>query len=163
MPDAEVTLPGATSSVPSARRFVESVLSSWGHPELGWSAAMCVSELAGNCALHARTEFTVGIELTDQVVRIEVRDGSQRVPAPRSYDTAATTGRGLRLVGEYSRSWGVDTDATGKTVWVLLDLRATPAGLDDDAAEDVDVLLARFGEVDDAADGRVLHAWPAAA
>ena len=166
MPRAEVTLPGATSSVPTARRFAESLLSSWGEPDAAWSAAMCVSELAGNCALHARTQFTVSVELEGSVVRIEVRDGSPRVPAQRTYDTGSTTGRGLRLVGEYATDWGVDATATGKTVWVLLDLRATP-GQDDDGTRDdhlAEVLLASFGDEDDRLpEGRVLHRWPAAA
>ena len=144
MPHAEVTLPGLTSSVPTARSFAESLLSSWGHPELGWSAALCVSELAGNCALHARTEFTVRVELEGDVVRVEVRDSSRRVPTQRSYGADATTGRGLRLVEEYSTRWGVDLTDGGKTVWLVLESRAEEGG-DDAADEDqVDALLASF-------------------
>ncbi len=164
MPRAEVTLPGATSSVPTARRFAESVLSGWGEPDAAWSAAVCVSELAGNCALHARTSFTVSVELADDVVRIEVRDGSRRVPTQRSYDTGATTGRGLRLVSEYATRWGVDTTATGKTVWLVLDVGADAARRDDDAEEaddTVELLLSAFDRADD--DGHVLDGWPAAA
>lgn len=166
MPRAEVTLPGATSSVPTARRFAESVLSSWGEPDAAWSAAMCVSELAGNCALHARTQFTVRVELDGDVVRIEVRDGSLRVPAQRAYDTGSTTGRGLRLVGEYASDWGVETTPTGKTVWVLLDLRTSPGRGEDEAADELsaEALLASFGDDDERLpDTWVLHLWPAAA
>lgn len=138
MPRAEVTLPGATSSVPTARRFVDSVLTSWGQPDLAWPAALCVTELSGNCALHARTDFTVSVELDGEVVRIEVRDGSARVPSPREYDAGATTGRGMRLVEEYATRWGVEATATGKTVWVVLDARQ-PVGLplDDDVDGEV--------------------------
>jgi len=169
MPRAEVTLPGATSSVPTARRFAESVLSSWGVPDAAWSAALCVSELAGNCALHARTEFTVSVELEDGVARIEVRDGSPRVPMQRTYDTGSTTGRGLRLVGEYASSWGVEMSDIGKTVWVLLDLRTPPSqrddetgdGTADEAARDALLTGADGGERVD--DGRVRDDWPAAA
>ena len=154
MPDAEVTLPGATSSVPAARRFVESVLSSWGQPDLGWAAAMCVSELAGNCALHARTRFTVRVVLEDGLARIEVSDGSFQAPAQRSYGVDATTGRGLRIVAEYASDWGIDMTANGKTVWVVL--RADDAGsglVHDDAGEaDLDALLVSLGE--DADDAR---------
>lgn len=164
MPRAEVTLPGATSSVPAARRFAESVLSSWGEPDAAWSAAVCVSELAGNCALHARTSFTVTVELEDDVVRIEVRDGSPRVPTQRAYDTGATTGRGLRLVGEYATRWGVDTTTTGKTVWLVLDLADDGARRDDEAEDSdatVEMLLSAYDGGDDV--GRVLDGWPAAA
>lgn len=169
MPRAEVTLPGATSSVPTARRFAESVLAGWGEPDAAWAAAVCVSELAGNCALHARTAFTVSVELEAQVVRIEVRDGSPRVPTQRAYDTGATTGRGLRLVGEYATRWGVDTTSTGKTVWLVLDLGPDAARRDDDTEDadagdadaTVELLLSAFDGADD--DGHVRDGWPAAA
>ena len=158
MPHAEVTLPGLTSSVPTARRFVESVLTGWGHPDLGWNAALCVSELAANCALHARTTFTVRASLEGDVVRVEVSDGSLRVPAQRSYAAESTTGRGLRLVGEYSSSWGVDLHEAGKTVWLLLSAEPSGEGHRDEADDDVsvDALLASFSDddVDEAAPGR---------
>lgn len=164
MPRAEVTLPGATSSVPTARRFVDSLLTSWGQPDLAWAAVMCVSELSGNCALHARTEFTVRVQLERDVVRIEVRDGSPRVPSPRGYDTGATTGRGLRLVEEYSSSWGVDATSTGKTVWLVLDARPGAADPAEADAADVESLLARFGGDGQGPDaGRATALWPAAA
>ena len=148
---AEVTLPGLTSSVPTARRFVESLLTSWGHPEAGWAAAVCVSELAANCALHARTEFRVAISVELDVVRMEISDGSLRAPATRDYGTSATTGRGLRMVDECSTAWGVDMNPDGKTVWVLLDTEAdrererdrTEETVDDDALES---LLAAFDD-----------------
>lgn len=134
MPHADITLPGTTSSVPTARRFVESVLSGWGHPDLGWAAAVCVSELAANCALHARTEFSVAVDLEGDVARVRVTDGSRRAPSVRDYGSNATTGRGLRLVGEYARDWGVDLSDDGKTVWVELAPEAPSAadGREDD-------------------------------
>lgn len=165
MPHAEVTLPGATSSVPTARRFVESLLTSWGHADLGWAAAMCVSELAGNCALHARTDFTIRVHLTDDVLRIEVSDGSLRVPAQRSYGEEATTGRGLRLVEAYASSWGVETSASGKTVWIVLEPPAAAGGDGEDAeAADLDALLSSFGDDGSSwGEPRVACDWPAAA
>jgi anti-sigma regulatory factor (Ser/Thr protein kinase) len=147
MPHAEVTLPAEASSVPTARHFVESILTSWGHPEQGWAAALLVSELSANCTLHARTAFTVGVELTPDEVRLQVSDGSLRAPALRDYSNAATTGRGLRLVDEVSAGWGVDLHDQGKTVWAVLRLDEQGTADDDDEAEtDLDTLLAAFGE-----------------
>ena len=151
MPHAEVTLPGAPSSVPTARRFVESILSSWGHPDQGWTAALLVSELSANCTLHARTSFTVRIELHEEQVRLQVTDGSLRAPSVRDYGTSATTGRGLRLVDELSNDWGVDLHDDGKTVWVVLRQSQTAPADGDEEDLDVDALLAAFGEDD--ADG----------
>lgn len=147
MPSAALTLPGHASSVPAARRFVETVLDTWGRPEIGWPAALCVSELAGNCALHARTDFTVAVVLEEEVVRVEVTDGSARAPKQRSYGTDATTGRGLRLVEQYATRWGCDPRPTGKTVWV--ELSVTDTGEQDDEELDdatVDALLAAFDD-----------------
>ena len=124
---AQVTLPGLASSVPTARHFVESILTSWGRPDAAWTGALLVSELAANCALHARTEFTVKVaQAPSGHLRIEVADGSLRIPQQRSYGVDATTGRGLRLVSALCSDWGVTRHDDGKTVWV--DLPAEPAG-----------------------------------
>lgn len=149
MPHAELTLPGHASSVPAARRFVETLLGSWGHPEIGWSAALCTSELAANCALHARTDFSVRLTLESEGVRLEVSDGSSRVPLQRTYDTAATTGRGLRLLDEYASDWGVQPVDGGKTVWVVLELvDGLPAGRRDADDLSAEALLAAFDDPD---------------
>lgn len=146
---AEVTLPGAASSVPTARRFVESLLSAWGHPELGWTAAVCISELAGNAALHTRTTFSLSVSMSrDTQVRLEVRDGSARVPVMRNYGTDATTGRGLRMINELASSWGVDADDGGKVIWLLLDAAAPGGSRDREAADetDLDAVLATLAD-----------------
>lgn len=101
---------------------MKSLLDEWGHPEVGWTAAQIVSELASNCALHARTEYTITLSADDDEVRLEVRDGSPVVPRQRSYGATSTTGRGLQLVEQMAREWGVTPASTGKAVWVLLPL-----------------------------------------
>lgn len=157
MPHAELTLPGHASSVPAARRFVETLLGSWGHPEVGWSAAMCTSELAANCALHARTDFSVRLTLESGGVRLEVSDGSSRVPQQRTYDTAATTGRGLRLLDEYASDWGVEPDDAGKTVWVVIELAEGMPGRRNDGEDvSVEALMAAF---DDGSSETQVQCW----
>jgi anti-sigma regulatory factor (Ser/Thr protein kinase) len=140
MPTAEVTLPGLASSTPTARRFAESVLAGWGQPDLGWTAAQVVSELAANCAIHARTDFSVRVTLDPGGARLEVRDGSPVGVSPRAYSDTATTGRGLRMVEALSSGWGVDLAPSGKTVWVQL---ALPGGGGDDE-DDLGRLLDAF-------------------
>ena len=148
MPHAEVTLPGDSSSVPTARHFVESILTSWGHPEHGWTAALVISELSANCTLHARTPFTVAVELNDERIRLRVSDGSLRAPAVRDYGSTATTGRGLRLVEELSSAWGVDLRDNGKTVWAVLPRHDEGGRSQQEEDADLDALLAAFGEGD---------------
>ena len=145
MQDAEVTLPGATSSVPTARHFVESILTAWGQPEHGWTAALLISELSANCALHARTSFTVRVQLTDAAVRLAVSDGSRRAPAVRDYGTEATTGRGLRMVGQLATEWGVELHEDGKTVWALIHAGSDDGERHDAEVDDLDALLTSLG------------------
>ena len=161
MPHAEVTLPAEASSVPTARHFVESVLTGWGLPDHGWTAALLISELSANCTLHARTSFTVCVDLLGDEVRLAVTDGSVRTPAVRDYGTTATTGRGLRLVEELSNGWGVDLRGDGKTVWAVLRADAEGTADDDEAETDLDALLAAFGEDDPEPSGTT--AWRTAA
>lgn len=138
---ASTTLPGLTSSVPTARRFAEQVLAGWGHPDAGWTAAQVVSELAANCALHARTQFTVTITAAAHAIRLDVRDSSPLALHPRSYSDTATTGRGLRMVEQLATDWGVTVVDGGKVVWAALPL--------DSAPEDEPDLEALVAAVDD--------------
>jgi anti-sigma regulatory factor (Ser/Thr protein kinase) len=144
----EVTLPGVASSVPPARHFVERTLEAWGLEHLSWTAALLVTELAANAALHAGTEFRVVVARRPgpdgERLRVEVHDGSSHVPRARRASGSATTGRGLRLVADLSAEWGVaPQDAGGKAVW--WELPTAPAAaepLDDE--DDVDALLDAF-------------------
>lgn len=158
MSRASTTLPSQASSIPAARRWVESLLSGWGHDDLGWTAACIVSELATNAHLHARTDFTVTLSrVSDEEFLLEISDGSPNVPRPRHYGQTSTTGRGLRLVAQLGDAWGVSErgdDAPGKTVWVRLVARATTRGDGDvDAEADVDALLEAFADDSDAPAG----------
>lgn len=147
MPPATIVLPGETSSVPSARHFVEQTLGRWGLDGLAWSAALLVSELAANACLHARTQLVVTLSRTLDGVRLEVRDGSSVVPRMRRYAEEATTGRGLRLVGDLARRWGVEQVAGGKVVWAELAADGTAGRIPDDEQPDdrgADELLAMF-------------------
>ncbi len=144
VPTASTTLPGLSSSVPTARRFAESVLSGWGLGDAGWTAAQVVSELATNCVLHARTGFTVTVTVAGPLVRIEVRDGSAVGVQPRSHSATSTTGRGLRMVQTLTADWGVIGHEHGKTVWSVLPAADRSNGHDDD----VDTLLAAFDDVE---------------
>jgi anti-sigma regulatory factor (Ser/Thr protein kinase) len=129
VPRATTTLPAQASSVPTARRWAESLLEGWGFQEAGWQAAQIVSELATNCTLHARSGYTVAVSVVEGGIRLEVSDSSPIAPQRRQYSDLATTGRGLDIVEALAVSWGVDHRPEGKTIWVLL----RPDGrLDDD-------------------------------
>jgi anti-sigma regulatory factor (Ser/Thr protein kinase) len=144
-----VVLSSDPSSVREARHFVVQNLEAWGYDEASWAAAQIVSELASNCALHARTEFEVRLVQQDSALRLEVRDSSPARVQQRRYSAQSTTGRGLRLVDTLSRSWGVDVDDRGKTVWVALQTAADVSETGDlDEAVDLASLIAAFGDDD---------------
>jgi len=132
---------GGAESVGAARRLARQLLGGWGLEDLEWTVTQVVSELATNAVIHARTDFAVTISASGPGVRIEVRDQSPKRPLPRLYDTEATTGRGLRLVAQMSRAWGVEQHSGGKTVWAEIAL--TPADTTGIAAEE---LLAMFDD-----------------
>ena len=117
----ELPLPATAASVSEARRFLRTTLSDWDAEVLEWSATQALSELVTNAVLHAGTAVTVVLELVGAgQLRLEVRDGSTRIPHQRRYGSQATTGRGIALVDGLADRWGVDPDGNGKTVWCEL-------------------------------------------
>ncbi len=123
------------ASVPGARRIVSDGLAAWELTGLADDATLCVSELAGNAALHSGGTFMhVGMVRLDDAVRISVEDDVGRTAgavAPRSRLPSApgaelgdsliedepTTGRGLAIVSVLASDWGVEMVDTGKRVW----------------------------------------------
>ena len=102
------------------------MLTGWGAEVYLWAALTVVSELATNAVLHARTPFTVALELGADSLRVEVSDRSLRRPQPRAYGEDATTGRGLALLEALAGATGVEVTDGGKTGWC--ELTAQTAG-----------------------------------
>lgn len=149
MPAAELSLGPDARSPGVARRFLLTTLRGWEHQEYADDAALLVSELVTNAALHARTDIVVVIELRSECLRLAVSDRSPRQPARRHYSVDSTTGRGLALVAALAQRWGIDANPDGsKTVWA--ELRAEggdPARARPDEAE---VDLTGFPELEEA-------------
>jgi anti-sigma regulatory factor (Ser/Thr protein kinase) len=78
-----------------------------------------VSELSTNSIRHARTGFTLEIEVVDRQIRIAIVDTGGGEPEIRSPNPDEPSGRGLRIVELLSDDWGVisSTSKSGKTVW----------------------------------------------
>jgi anti-sigma regulatory factor (Ser/Thr protein kinase) len=120
-------------SVPAARRFVADGLSSWGMDHLLDDATLCVSELAGNAALHSAASFmqvvlrghagsvTVSVEddgtVPAQAVLPRPAFPGPDVPADLLLEDESTTGRGLAIVSILAAVWGVERTEQGKRVW----------------------------------------------
>jgi PAS domain S-box-containing protein len=113
-------LPPRPSSVGQARRLVRRALVRAGREELADTAELLVSELVTNALVHAGTPIDVALTVHDRGLRAEISDGSPHAPARRSYGPTAGTGRGMLLLEQMVRDWGVDLRERGKTVWFHL-------------------------------------------
>jgi len=115
--ERRVHLDPRPESARRARGLVADALVEAGRVDLVETAELLVSELVTNAVVHARTSIDLLITAGADGLRVAVRDGSTHLPSRRHYGRAATTGRGLELVGLLSRRHGTDTDDAGKTVW----------------------------------------------
>ncbi len=112
--------PDAVESVTQARHFVAEVLEGRAADDTSEAAQLMVSELAGNSIRHARTGFSVGVEITSSSVRVDVSDTGPGQPSLQARDPLGPSGRGLRIVKDLSEQWGIDISDDTKTVWFLL-------------------------------------------
>lgn len=116
---ADRRFPAAKVSVPAARQFAAGALNGVSDG-IRDSVTLMVSELAMNAVQYAQTEFTVQVELTGGMLRVEVADlgagTPQLCPVP---PISSPHGRGLLIVSKLADQWGVTpaSDGTGKSVW----------------------------------------------
>jgi anti-anti-sigma regulatory factor len=104
-----------------ARRLVDQACATWGMDGLVDPARAIVSALVGNAARHARTDMIVTLTQTSRYLLISVRDGTRDDLALSGPDHPDFPGhRGLVLVHELSREWGVHDVPDGKIVWASL-------------------------------------------
>jgi anti-sigma regulatory factor (Ser/Thr protein kinase)/anti-anti-sigma regulatory factor len=123
----ELRLAPTPTAPAAARAFVREVCRYWqlARPDATvMDRAMLVAdELVTNAVVHSRTEMRLRLELRGDRLHIAVRDGSPgllRLVAP---DPQAEGGRGLWLIEQLARSWGVNRHPDGgKVVWCILSL-----------------------------------------
>lgn len=127
---AVMTLPPHARSAADARRFVERTLHGWRCPDAVDDTRLLVSELVSNAVRHAGTPVRLTLRLDDGRVRVEVSDGAAGTPRPRLAEADSEAGRGMFLMDQLARDWGVRPERRGKTVWFVLDpvRQAVPAG-----------------------------------
>ncbi|MQS11682.1 ATP-binding protein [Streptomyces kaniharaensis] len=117
--------PADLVAVGAVRRRLRTALSHWGVPELADTAELLSSELVTNALLHTGKGAVFDAVLgTDHRLRIEVQDGTARLPGRRRDPDAeyATSGRGLLLVEALADAWGVQLRGDGKVTWFELAL-----------------------------------------
>ena len=123
----ELRLAPTPTAPAAARAFVREVCRYWqlARPDATVMdrAVLLASELVTNAVAHARTEIRLRLELRGDRLHIAVRDGGPgllRLVAP---DPQTEGGRGLWLIEQLARSWGVNRHPDGgKVVWCTLSL-----------------------------------------
>jgi serine/threonine-protein kinase RsbW len=122
---------GHAGEVAAARRFVASAIREGG-PARDVSRLL-VSEAATNALLHSDSgkhggSFWVHYRLSDDLLRVEVRDGGgPSGPRRRVHELESMTGRGLDLFDALSDRWGVGGGPDGWMIWFELDLAGQEA------------------------------------
>jgi len=83
-------------------------------------AVLLVSELVTNSVLHGGPPVVVALDCDGEALQVRVRDGSDRLPSPRSAGMSDESGRGLQLVERLADDWGVERTGDGKHVWFVI-------------------------------------------
>jgi anti-sigma regulatory factor (Ser/Thr protein kinase) len=105
-------------SVADARRFVASVLESYGcTADQVFMCQLVADELATNALNHAGSLYSVAVEVSGSHVRIAVRDDSRALPEVREAPLDALSGRGLAIVAGTAEQWGSESLGHGKEIW----------------------------------------------
>lgn len=117
---AEDLLPVA-GAARRARDVITEACLTWDRSELIGPAALVVSELVTNAAVHAHTVMTLTVRLQLCHLHISVVDGSAVHAVHRPLDRRSVGGRGMRLVDAVSAAWGSTSLPTGKAVWSVID------------------------------------------
>ncbi|GAC1326147.1 MAG: hypothetical protein NVSMB13_10530 [Mycobacteriales bacterium] len=129
------------ASVPAARRLCTERLVSWAMRPVVDDAALIVTELCANAALHSGGRFfdlvleqhgadTIRMAVTDDgavpAAAVAARPAALQHRGGVALADAATTGRGLTIVAILSNRWGVEDHPVGKRVWAELSSSAAP-------------------------------------
>ena len=115
-----LTVPSLPASIASVRRFAVSACRESGLLGLCDTVALLVSEVATNAVVHGHGDVQVLVTSYEHVLRVEVADGSPRLPAVRAAGLLEEGGRGLGMVEMLSSRWGVAPRGPGKVVWFEL-------------------------------------------
>lgn len=119
-------LPEDPTAARRARQVTRSQLLAWELNDHCETAELLVSELVTNALSHGRGPIRLGLGRRHGMLRCEVADHGRGLPQPRPLSMSGESGRGMHLVDALTNRWGVDHEASGKTVWFELATCAAP-------------------------------------
>jgi anti-anti-sigma factor len=107
------------ASLSEGRRFVARTLRAWEVDEDTIEPILLVAnELVANAIVHAHSAPVLSLEESGADLLLRVADESPDLPVTRQATLDSDGGRGLILVEALSDQWGIDTNDSGKIVWV---------------------------------------------
>lgn len=114
--------PGSAASPAGARRWIRELLPPG---ETQDELLTIAGELTANAVTHTRSglpggTFSVEISWSPGLIRLIVGDRGAPTPPRLITDSDGTAGRGLLLVSEMARQWGVTGGQDGRRVWADL-------------------------------------------
>ncbi|MFC7221267.1 SpoIIE family protein phosphatase [Streptomyces polyrhachis] len=121
---ASWTLPREPESVAEARHLVTGQLTSWELEELVATTELMTSELVTNAVRYSSGPIELRL-IRDHSLICEITDNSNASPHLRQAAEDDEGGRGLFLVAEFARDWGIRQTGRGKTVWAEQSLPGT--------------------------------------
>jgi Histidine kinase-like ATPase domain len=85
--------------------------------ELLYEAGVVANELVSNAIRACRSRIALRLDVHHGSIRIAVYDDGPGMPVERRTRSDEVGGRGLRIVGSLSTSWGTIPRPAGKCVW----------------------------------------------
>ncbi|MDX8148900.1 ATP-binding protein [Lentzea sp. BCCO 10_0061] len=109
------------------RRWVRSVLPNLHEDDL-LDVLLVVTELVSNVYDHGRFPARVKLRRSTKPCEVSIasEDASATPPQLRPSSPDSARGRGLVMVNQLSKKWGVARRAVGKCVWAVVACPATP-------------------------------------
>ena len=118
-----MSLPAEVHAATVARRVLRVLLASWNIRCILDDVELVTSELVTNVVRHGAFPAELRVQWQDACVRVAVEDAHPMPPRQRDVPTEAVDGRGLQIIDEIARDWGVDRAGGGKVVWADLLIR----------------------------------------
>ncbi|MGW1727975.1 SpoIIE family protein phosphatase [Streptomyces sp. NPDC002306] len=122
-------LPRDPAAVADMRSLIVRQLHQWDLDYLDFATELIASELVTNAIRYGRDPMRLRL-IHEKALICEVLDGSSAAPHIRLANTTDEGGRGLLLVAECSRCWGVRYTDQGKIIWAEQSL--TSQGMPED-------------------------------
>ncbi|MET8965423.1 SpoIIE family protein phosphatase [Streptomyces sp. NPDC004074] len=112
-------LPNEPSAVADARARTATQLTSWGLPDLSFTATLVVSELVTNAIRYSTGPIQLRL-IRDHALICEVSDTNHAAPHAREPAPSEQSGRGLSIVAHLTQGYGTRYTTSGKIVWTEL-------------------------------------------